>query len=182
MAKTTFDEFVKRQQAEAQVSDIDWAKQRDEWLEYLDALYTNIASILDEYISSGQINLSYREMDLNEENIGTYRVRQLILKIGGKEIDFKPIGTLLIGMKGRVDVYGPAGSATLVLVNSKATGVRSLVHVSVHILGAQSPPRPPITKTEDIIWKWKIMSRPEGTFVPIDAETLYDLILEVANG
>jgi hypothetical protein len=46
----------------------------------------------------------------------------MILKIGRQEIVMTPIGTLLIGAKGRVDVVGPAGRARLVLVNSQASG------------------------------------------------------------
>ena len=62
MAKTAFDEFVKRQQASSQISEIDWAKQREEWLAYLDALYTLIEATLHEYISSGQIRCSFKKL------------------------------------------------------------------------------------------------------------------------
>ena len=181
MAKTAFDEFVKRQQAASQISGIDWTKQRDEWLAYLDQLYTLIEATLHEYIASGQIRCSFKEIELNEEDIGSYVARQLVLKIGGQEIDFKPVGTLLIGMKGRVDVYGPAGTAIIVLVNSKAQGVHSLIHVSVSIDGTPPPPPPP-EPSEDIKWEWKIVSRPERRFLPLTADTLYNVILEVANG
>ena len=46
----------------------------------------------------------------------------MILKIGRQEITMTPVGTLLIGAKGRVEVVGPAGRTRLLLVNSKAFG------------------------------------------------------------
>jgi hypothetical protein len=120
-------------------------------------------------------------MELNEENIGIYRARSLVIKIGRQEVDFKPVGTLLIGMKGRVDIYGPAGVARLVLVNSKADGPRSLVHVSVGI--GHAPPVPPPTPPEEITWEWKIVARPpQMRFITLTPDSVFDVIMEVANG
>jgi len=107
--KSDFDAFVKAQQKSAQDAEIDWNKERDEWLAHLDALYKKIEELLGDYVKSGQILLRYQDVQLNEEDIGTYSARRLIIKIGGKEIVLDPIGTLLIGTKGRVDVTGPAG-------------------------------------------------------------------------
>jgi hypothetical protein len=184
MAKSSFDEFVARENASAaaESTEINWGQQRDEWLAYLDRLYALIEDYLQTYFASGQIDHFYREVELNEESIGTYTARELVLKIGRQEIAFKPIGTLLIGMKGRVDVRGPAGSATLVLVNSRATGVRSLIQVTVRVAGRPQPPSPPPTPPVEITWEWRIFGRPpEGLFLPLTRESLFDLIMEVAN-
>jgi hypothetical protein len=184
MAKTSFDEFVERQQASSsEIAEIDWDQQRDEWLSYLNTLYDLIEDFLRDYLESGQITRSYQNVELNEDNIGTYVVRQLILKIGRQAIDFKPAGTLFIGMKGRVDVYGPAGSARLVLVNSQAEGVRSLVQVTAHVLGSPRPPPTPRTPPAEITWEWKIFGRPpEGRFLKLTRDSLFELLMEVANG
>jgi hypothetical protein len=145
MPKTDFDEFVKRQQAEKVAAEaVDWSRQRDEWLSYLNALYEQIESFLKDYPAANEAQCDYRDIQLNEENIGSYSVRQMILRIGRQEITFTPIGTLLIAIKGRVDVLGPSGRATLFLVNKKATGARSLVQVKVSVVGKDKiPPSPP---------------------------------------
>jgi hypothetical protein len=102
-----FDDFVKRQQpTAAETKPIDWAKQRDEWLQHLRQLYDQIETFLAEYLESGEIKRDYRDITLNEENIGSYKARQMVLNIGRQEITLTPIGTLLIGAKGRVDVVG----------------------------------------------------------------------------
>ena len=132
-----FDAFVKRQQpALAEEEAVDWAKERDEWLSHLKVLYDQIESFLAKYIEIGEIKRSYRDIALNEENIGSYRVRQMILKIGRQEVTLTPIGTLLIGAKGRVDVVGPAGRTRFLLVNSEASRPTIKVDVTIGLLAS----------------------------------------------
>src|ERR1019366_6587218 len=177
-----FDEFVKRErEAAAGTASVDWDRQRREWLDYLDKLYKKVESLLDKYLSSGQIQSERRPVKLNEEHIGSYVADQLILKIGPKSVVLEPIGTLLIGSKGRVDVIGPAGNAQLLLLDSKAPGPASLIHVTVGV--GKKPPAPPPKPLREIHWEWKIVTRPpERRFIEITQQNLFQLIMEVANG
>jgi len=73
MTVKEFDEFVKRQQpGTADEAEVDWDRERDEWLAHLDELYTIIEDLLGPYTSSGQIKTAYKAIDLNEEDIGSY--------------------------------------------------------------------------------------------------------------
>lgn len=177
-----FDEFVKRQQKSASgAASVDWDGERREWLEYLDKLYQKVESLLDKYVSSGQIELEYRPVELNEENIGPYAAKQMVLKIGRQSVVLEPIGTLFLGSKGRVDIIGPAGKAQLLLVDSKRSGPTPLVHVSIGFGGKL--PVPPTDPPRAIKWEWRIVTRPpERRFIEITQQSLFQLILEVANG
>jgi hypothetical protein len=183
MDSKDFDEFVRSQQGGASVADVDyWERQRDEWLAHLDRLYLKIESFLKKYVSSGQIRYEYRPIDLNEENIGSYAAKQMVLRIGRQEVDLVPIGTLLIGSKGRVDVRGPAGRAQILLVNSKVSDPRSLIQVKFSVGGKLLQP-PSSKRAEEIQWEWKIVTRPpERRFIEITQNSFFDLIMEVANG
>jgi hypothetical protein len=185
MDNKDFDEFVKRQQGGSSVAsaEINWEKERDDWLAHLDHLYTKIESFLTKYVSSGQIRYEYRLIELNEENIGSYAAKEMLLRIGRQEVDFVPIGTLLVGSKGRVDINGPAGRAQLLLVDKEASGAAQVVfRVKVGAGGrllapSESPQR------QEIQWEWKILSRPpERRLTEITQESLFQLIMEVANG
>jgi hypothetical protein len=160
---------------------VDWQKERDEWLAHLDRLYSKVESFLEKYLSSGQIRLEYRQIGLNEEGIGSYIARQMILWIGRQEVDLVPIGTFFIGAKGRVDVIGPAGKAELLLVDRKRDSWRPKVIVTVGV-GERVPvvtsePRP------EIEWEWRILTRPpEKKSLEITQENLFQLIMEIANG
>lgn len=174
-----FDDFVRRQQKSADA--VDWKKERDEWLSHLERLYKKMESLLAKYISAGQIQIEFKAIGLNEEGIGSYNAKQMILRIGRQKVYLNPIGTLLVGAKGRVDVVGPAGKAQLLLVDEKASSARSLIKVTVGVSGkapvaASDPPR-------KIDWEWRILSRPpERRFIEITQESLFQLIMEIANG
>ena len=181
-----FDVFVDRQhQAAAAMSeDMDWNKERDEWLRYLDFLYESIEGFLKSYIDAKKIGCHYQEIELNEDDIGSYKARKLILRIGRQEITLTPVGTLLIGSKGRVDVLGPAGRTRLVLVDDHIKNPRSFFHVTMHPVGRKSvsPSVPPPARMP-INWTWKILSSPPGLeLIELTRQSLFDMIMEVTNG
>jgi len=164
-----FKAFVKREQtAAAEAERVDWAKERDDWLGHLRELYDKTESFLAEYIKTGEIKRSYRDIPLNEENIGSYSAPQMILKIGRQEITMTPVGTLFFFTKGRVDVEGPAGRTRLLLVDSEASGPPRKVPV-------EAAPR-------DIKWAWKIATRPPTIqYIELTQESLFQALMEVAN-
>ncbi|HXY79000.1 MAG TPA: hypothetical protein VEI08_00035 [Candidatus Bathyarchaeia archaeon] len=182
MDTKAFDEFVKRQQeAPSSLGPIDWDEQRREWLAHLDSLYKRVESFIAKYVAAGEMIYEYQNIELNEENIGAYIAKQMKLKIGRQIVTLVPIGTLLIGSKGRVDVVGPIGRAQIILVDKEASGPASLIHVTVSIGGKTSgtPNRPP----KRINWEWKIATRPPDIrFEELTQESFLQLILEVANG
>lgn len=176
--KSEFDAFVKRQQQSAASAGADWSRELQDWLRYLSELYGRIEELLQDYIKSGAIAVGYREIPMNEENIGSYTARQMTLKIGPQEISLKPIGTLLIGTKGRVDVIGPSGRTRFLLVNKDASrpNIRTTRVVRDQQIVSR-PEEPPVT------WTWKIAtSPPRIEYIELTQESLFRALMEVANG
>ncbi len=182
MHSKDFDDYVRRQQEVLPAGPpIDWNNERDEWLSYLNSLYKRIESFLDKYVSVGQIQFEFQDIELNEEHIGSYTARKMVLRIGKQVVNLVPIGTLIIAFKGRVDVVGSSGKAQIVLVDSKVTDPRSLVHVRVGTSG--DLPIAPKELSDEIQWEWKILTRPpERRFAEVTQETFFQLIMEVSNG
>jgi len=183
MSKPDFDAFVKRQQpAQRDETGFDPERQLEEWLSYLDALYKRITEFLESYIKDGSAQIEYRPVQLNEEFSGPYDVREMRLKVGRSTIVFTPIGTMLIGSKGRVDVQGPIGSARLTLINKKVTSARQLIQVRVAFSG-EPPPAPPTSEAiSNIEWAWKIVTPPpEMKFIDLTQEAFFDMILSIAD-
>ncbi|MGO9270800.1 MAG: hypothetical protein ACLQOO_11200 [Terriglobia bacterium] len=162
---TDFDTFVKRQQPALEGGQpVDWAKKRDEWLSHLNELYGQVESFLAKYIKIGEIKCSYRNIALNEENIGSYSAREMVLKIGRQEITLTPIGTIVLGAEGRVDVEGPAGRTRFLLVDSRVSG-------------------PTIRVTKKIKRVWKIATSPPTIqYIELTPESLFQALMELANG
>jgi len=191
MTVKEFDEFVERQNGAAAV---DWDRERDEWLAHLDDLYRKIETMLSGYTSSGQISIRYKSIDLNEENIGSYQARQMILRIGRQEVDITPRGTRFIGFKGYVEVIGSAGKASLALANKDRQS--TLPQVTIHIPAVGPVTRQLIKKRNEyrsddelvassakIEWAWKILPRPPGRNLDeLTRESFFQLLMEVTNG
>jgi hypothetical protein len=172
-----FEEFVKRQKSSAVAEPpVDWDKERTDWIAHLDSLYKRVKSFLRKY----KIKIDYQETELYEENLGTYPVRTMIVHIGRQEIRLSPVGTLLIGSKGRVDVEGPYGKAALVLVDKDAVGPRP--RVRVRIMDPKEKVQPEIEKEKKIEWVWKIATRPPAIqYIDLNTESFLQLIMEVSN-
>ncbi|HZG27648.1 MAG TPA: hypothetical protein VE079_04225 [Ensifer sp.] len=183
-----FKAFVQRQQVKAaEERTIDWIAEKQEWLDYLDKLYADIEIYLNEYIEAGAISLKRSHIELNEENIGTYNAPRLFIDIGPQQISLTPVGTLLIGTKGRVDVEGSSGSARLLLADRSAVSPRFVSRVSVvredgpETTSARSSSEEPPFPAVD--WVWKIATKPPVIkFIDLTKETLFEMLMEVSNG
>jgi len=183
MASTAFDDFVRREQASAKRSEevaVDWEAEKRDWLRRLEELFAQVSEYLREYVDAGQITVSYRNIELNEEYVGPYTARAMAIAIGSKTIVLEPIGTFLVGSKGRVDVVGPVARGRLMLLDSEMKSLSQLVHVSVGVNGEMPVPRP---AKANIQWVWRIVPRPPSReVVEINKETFLSLLLEIANG
>ena len=180
METKEFEQFVASQQEQVG-TETDWAQERDGWLGELQSLYERIIGFLQPYIDAGSISYSFADVELTEPEIGTYVAKRMDIRIGKQRISLVPVGTLLIGCKGRVDAEGPAGSAQLLLVNERARSAADLVKVKVSVAsGGQLPLAPP--EEVHTSWAWKIVARTAPpTFVGLDKGSFFDLLREVAN-
>lgn len=97
---------------------VDWAAERDWWISSLEALYEDVGNWLAPLVDEGVLTLQRTSTQLTEENIGTYTAPGLVLELSGEAVVLEPLGTLLIGSHGRVDVFrrGRRGKQTPILV------------------------------------------------------------------
>ena len=179
MTKNKFDEYVAKQSSETRESEIDSSKKRDEWLEYVNKFYKKVGYFLQKYLSGGQIKIVYGSKKISEEYIGEYEVSTAIIHLGKNQVRLDPIGTNLIGAKGRVDMVGPNGKVKFVLVDKNASAPRTSVQVWVQ--GEVPPPK--ADKPMKIEWVWKISTPPPRIkYIEFNSESFFDAFMEVANG
>jgi hypothetical protein len=106
----------------------------------------------------------------------------MTIKIGGKKISFEPIGTLLIGSRGRVDVIGPFARTQLILLSDRIKVLSDLIHVSVSV-GGKLPMRPKPKPPSEIKWVWRILTRPpRREIIEMSKDNFLNLLVEVSNG
>ena len=184
MGSTAFDIFVQQEQQKTKFAAedlFDPERERKEWLSYIDDLYRMVAAFLKDYIAADHVAITYRDATINEEYVGDYMVRQMLIAIGTKVIRLEPIGTFLIGSKGRVDVVGPILQAQLMLVDSRVKNALEMVRVSTNIDGI--PAALSSTKSRKPDWVWRLITRPpERRIVELSQETFLALLVEIGNG
>ena len=178
MTRQAFDDFIQKVNARAQRSKVDWDEQREEWLSYLKQFYDMVDGFISDYVEADQLSCTRSEKTLNEENIGSYDVDVLSIKVNTITITLNPIGTLLFGGKGRVDMVGPKGKVKFVLVPKGSTRPRIVVTMVEPDDSSEADTREPIRE-----WEWRIMtSPPQISYLPLDGDAFYSAMLEVING
>lgn len=184
MSRIEFDEFIRRQQSASVVAEdaFDPQRQLDEWREHLGVLYGQIRKFMAKYLERRLADIQLKEITLNEEFSGPYTVSEMTLKFGKSTVVLTPVGTMLIGSKGRVDVRGPRGTARLGLVGKNVSSASQLVSIKVFVPGTHEA-EPKRDKGEKIEWAWKIITpAPSMQFVELTEDSFFDMILSVADG
>ena len=176
MADISFDDFVDQQIAEAeQAQSMNWPQRREDWIKHLDKFYDLIGGFLQKYIDEKKIYTRWATKDINEDYIGNYEAPSLEVSIGAViKIHFDPIGTNLIGAKGRVDMHGPHGTVRFVLVpKTDSSPTRVIIQESLDRVMGES-------NLEECAWK--IATRPPDIkYIELEKEEFLSAIMEVAN-
>ena len=183
MTKQQFDTFLDTKARETSSPEpIDWDTRKKEWLSSLDTLYGEVELWLKDYVDVNKIQMKRTDVTLQEEHLGTYRAESMVLMIGTDRVLLQPIGTLLIGTRGRVDMQGPKGTVKFILTGKYSNGI----HISISVAAvAGSVPNPSRTAEPEPPeeWVWKIATQPPKVrFIELTSDTFFDALMEVVNG
>ncbi len=99
--------------AKAGAQQVNWQARRVKWLDALEKLFDRIQR---ELIFAGvdPNHIQDTHHTITEESLGTYDAPGLLVQIGTGRVTFTPVGSVIIGGYGRVDVYGPRGEVKLI--------------------------------------------------------------------
>jgi hypothetical protein len=184
MSKKEFTDFISRQRRPVEAPPIDWVAEKEAWLKYLNDLYNMVEVFLKDYTDNNQIILTYEDIVLTEENIGRYTARALVLSFGTTRVTLTPIGTLLIGTKGRVDMTGPKGTRRLILADKNSTGITIVIRTHV-VRPGEPPPEPTPEEVRKPDWEWKIVvpnAPPRSSYQKLTQDAFFNAVMELSNG
>ena len=177
MAEQDFSEFVKRKTAQVQ-DDVDWGKRRADWLRELGELYSSMEHHLRPYTEAHEIEIDRTPIQLREDHLGTYDADKLTFRIGRDRIVAKPIGTLLIGARGRVDLSGPRKTLKIVLLDKGGPVLTTKVeHGGVTAESSRSTVR---GNVEEAGWYIET-TPPDSVVVAFGEDSFRDAIMEVSG-
>ena len=172
MSKEEFDSFLSNHETKVKESKIDWDQQRDEWLGFIDKFYSSIENWFKPYVDNGKVTYAYNTVSLTEENIGTYPVKCMKVDFAGQSILLNPVGTLLIGTKGRIDMEGARGKVQFILADKNSSGMK--VNISIN-------KKPDELELKTIEWTWKIVLRDSRSikFDEFNERSFFDALMEI---
>ena len=181
MGKIDFDKFIEEQRESATGDDeMDWIQQKKEWLAALEQFYGKIEGYLLPYIKTGDISLIYQDKSIDEEFIGEYVVKKMLIRMKDREAILEPIGTTLFGAKGHVELRGRNGLVRFVLVDKNASSPKVEIRIRTkNDLETGEKKNNP----QKIDWEWKIATSPPMIeYVEMTDDSFFDALLEVING
>ncbi len=185
MSNKEFEAFLKKEEEKGKKeTPIDWEGIKKKWFVHLDKLFLDIQTWLKEYVEDNRIKLGFNNIEIQEEALGKYTVKELIIVIYGKTAQLTPIGTILIGTPGRADLSGPAGTVRFILADRNATGpkIEFKVFTSEEERKKDAENEKKKTKLETE-WIWKITSNPPRIkYTELNKETFLQCLTEVING
>lgn len=112
-------EFLKKKTEQAQQEKTTLEEDKQDWLKTVAEFNEKIISWLKEPIEKGFVSYEIENLSINEYLIGTYQVPSLVITSGNDKIYFKPVGKLVLGFNGRIDVVSFTQSKTLVYIKEK---------------------------------------------------------------
>ena len=174
----SFDDFVNQQIAKKEPP-TDWSQVRDDWKKHLGEFYQLAEGFLQKYIDQGKVRITTATKQITEEYIGSYDVKSLEVQIGTIKVQFDPIGTRILGAKGRVDMHGPHGTVRFVLVPKTKTASSPMIRVVVQEASSEVKDEPEPVVEE---WAWKLSTPPPNIkYIELEEESFLSAIMEVAN-
>jgi hypothetical protein len=124
-------------------------------------------NLLADLHEEGLFHVSYEDEDIVEEGLGRYNTRSMLIKMGALNVELRPYGTMVIGARGRVDMWvnNNEESAMLILVPATA-----------------DTPQKPIIGTEQE-WVWKMVERKVSkvSYTPLTSDMFQKKILSLAS-
>lgn len=176
MSKKDFENLLKKHGSKSEEKEINWEAQKNEWLELIDKFYQSLENWLSPYKNQGTVSYNYKDLQLTEEYIGTYNVKMMTVDFAGQKLTLEPIGTLLIGAKGRIDMEGVKGGVQFILADKNSKSMKVRVSIFIDEGG--------LKKRESPDWTWKIVLRESRkvSFVEFNEENFFDALMEVVNG
>ena len=116
----TFKEFLKdrsKNKPDTEEQKVDWEARKNQWLQSVENLYKIVDDIIvRSFREAGyQVESQKERVRLYEEYVGAYEIDNYIIQANAIFIKFFPVGTIVIGAFGRVNILLPGETVKLVL-------------------------------------------------------------------
>lgn len=184
MQKEDFRKFIEDKYKENEPAPkFDWTKEKDSFITEVESFFSSVETFLKEFTETGKIALSKSFIEIEEPDTGIYEAPKLDIVIGNSNVTLQPIGTQLIGCKGRIDMKSRKGAIKIVLVSAEMKSLSDHISISITSSSDSSPKTNPIKPRKEITWQWKLLSAPPTSqYFEFNEDNFLEALMELANG
>ncbi|NOS75599.1 MAG: hypothetical protein HOP36_13930 [Methyloglobulus sp.] len=184
MSKQDFENLLNKHESKSEEKEINWEEQKIEWLDFIKQFYSSVESWLDPYKKDGKLSYEYKITQITEEYIGTYDVNVMVVHFAEQKLTLEPLGTLLIGTKGRIDMEGARGRVQFILADKDSKGMKISVTISTISTDGVYPKENKDSESKKPNWTWKIALRESHkiSYEEFNEENFFDALMEIVNG
>lgn len=182
MSLDKFEEFL--QEEDTEEIKIDWSEKKLFFIKKMENFYSQVNKFVEPY--KEKISINHEDYTINEDYIGSYQTKKMILRIKNNEIIFTPIGANLISAWGRIDMEGANGVVKFVLVpeNSSVPKIETAILSTEEDKLEWQKQKHKISENNQKAYKvWKIATPPPNIeYITFNKETFINALMEVMNG
>lgn len=133
MSQESLKDLLKRLAQKDGAGEVDWDARKRAWLASLDDLYSRLEGWLKESKEDGVVQIERDKVGITEEYLGSYNAPTLRILLNARSVLLRPVGTLIVGAHGRVDVS--AGSRHCLLIRNSSNSWSVATHEKGAITG-----------------------------------------------
>lgn len=170
-------DYIKGQQPQLETPDFDALERINEFKNNINLFYSKIQ---EEWLKELDGYVQYRRCpySISEEMLGTYSVEALKVHMHHVTIEFRPVGTILIGSPGRIDMYvnHKENQGMFLMIREKLERMRPF-NVNQIINGKREATKP--AADEDLgafVWKY-VDTSGDREYISLNAQTFQQILL-----
>ena len=82
---------------------------RSWWIQHVNALFAQVQVWLEPVIKDELVTFEIMRIEINEDLLGSYTLERAVIRLADESLEMTPVGSLIFGSFGRIDVKGPNG-------------------------------------------------------------------------
>lgn len=165
MEKEELKEFLEKQKHPPKEAEVNWELHKSNWIEHVNRLYNDIDNWLKDFITNRMLEIKKERIEIVEEEIGKYSIDKYIIIFPDYQIALEPLGTMIIGAWGRIEMIGYLNkSLPLLLLPPHVSRTSQMVQVEIIDTGdngaitgnisiGSKPSEPTADSYPDLEWK-----------------------------
>lgn len=113
------NDFLKKKLNEKTKTEFNAEEEKKKWINSVNEIFSNIRIWVEEPIKNNLVEIIDEEVEINEERLGKYKISSLAIRSLWDTVYIRPIGRMILGAIGRVDILSTKGKYSILLTVDK---------------------------------------------------------------